>query len=398
MNTLNKSRQYIVVFVITAAAIVTYLLCHKVDMKQPIAFAQDKAVDLFIKSVVEESNDLQEDILFACEYNVQNIVILLLAKIWGNVWMGINCYYIMTFFLISFSMYHFTLKLRISNSIAIGLAVLTAFLPFHVDRGEGQMITSNFFMVPLFLEMFYELIYCMKTDVHKKNYFILVSLAAFIDLRLSIMVCIIFAILLLQRFDKEVAFRAVRYYIPLILFSIIVGIISPTLKTIDLETAKEEGLRILDLIEPMRYHVLDKLSNIRLDYDISFSAHGESGLNSMGLFFSIGFICMLLGLFLEWKNDRRIAWMGMLSLFVVVIAGVYGIGLVVDYFGIHVVYWNRMAIFIIVCSVATLGILFDNITQSFKKKFGKKGVLIGCIAINMIYILSFLELILRQNI
>lgn len=397
MNTVNKSRQYIVVFVVTAVAVMSYLFCHKVNMVQPIAFDQDKAIDLFIKSVVSEGNDLRTDILFTCEYNVQNIIMFLLVKIWGSAWMGINCYYIVTFFLISISMYHFLLKLDISASIAVGLAVLTAFLPFHVDRGEGQMVTSNFFLVPLFLEMFYELIYCKKTDDHKKGYLVLAFCTAFIDIRLSIMVCIIFAILLIQRCDKEVVLHVARYFIPLVLFSIIVGLISPSLKNINTDAAKAEGMRLLDLIEPMRYHVLTRLSDIRFDYDISFLTHGESGLNSMGFLFSIGFICMMFGVFFEWKKDRRIAWMGMISLFVVIIAGVYGIGLVFEYFKIHVTYWNRMAIFIIVCSVATLGILLDNMLRNLKEKFGKKAVSIGYIVINMIYLLGYFEFVLRQN-
>ena len=397
MNTVSKSRQYIVVFVITAIAVISYLLCHKVDMGQPIALDQDKAIDLFIKSAAIEGNELQTEIFFTCEYNVQNIIMFLLVKISGNVWKGINCYYIATFFLISIAMYHFMSNLDIPASIAVGLAVLTAFLPFHVDRGEGQMVTSNFFGVPLFLEMFYELIYCRRTDAHKKGYLILASFAAFIDIRLSIMVCILFAILLIQRYDKEVVLHAVKYLIPLFLFSIVVGIISPTLKNINTETAKEEGMRILDLIEPIRYHVLARLSDIRFDYDISFLAHGESGLNSMGILFSIGFICMMLGIFFEWENDRRIAWMGMISFTVVIIAGVYGIGLVFEYFRIHITYWNRMAIFIIVCSAATLGILLNNILQNLKEKFGKKAVSVAYIIVNMIYLLSFFEFILRQN-
>lgn len=397
MNAVNRSRQYIVVFVVTAVAVMSYLLCHKVDMVQPIAFDQDKAVDHFIRSAVSEGSNLQTDILYTCEYNVQNIIMFLLVKIWGNAWVGINCYYIVTFFLISISMYHFLLKLEMPASIAVGMAVLTTFLPFHVDRGEGQMVTSNFFLVPLFLEMLYELIYCKKTDDHRKGYLILASFAAFIDIRLSIMLCILFAILLLQRFDKEVVLHAVIYFIPLFLVTIIVGMISPSLKNINIDAAKVEGMRLLDLIEPMRYHVLTRLSDIRFDYDISFLTHGESGTNSMGFLFSIGFVCMMLRFFLDQEKDRRIAWMGMLSLFVVIIAGVHGVGLVFEYFKIYVTYWNRMAIFIIVCSVATLGILLKNMFGHLKEKLGRKAVSIGYIVINMIYLLEFFELILRQN-
>ncbi len=399
MKAISKSRQYVIIFAITALSVMIYLLCHKADMAQPISFDVDKAIDGFIDVAAMDAPVTAG--LKDCEYNIQNIAMLVLIKICSNIWIGINIYYLLTFFMISLSMYHFLQKMQIPVPIAMGIAVLTAFVPFHVDRGEGQMLTSNFFLAPLFIEMFYSLIYCHETNHeigYKKGYIVLVCLAPLIDVRISMMACILFVLLLLQRHDKKITKQSAWYFFLFFIITFIIGNVSMTLKAADIQMAKDEGMRILDMTEPMRYHVVGRLSNIRFDYDISFSANGESGLNSMGLLFVIGFVCLMFGLFFEWKKDRRIAWMGMISIFVIVIAGNYGMGLIFEYFGLHVTYWNRMAVFIIICSAAALGIVLGNLVAKVEKRFGHKAMTAGYVVMAMVFILGFFELILRQNL
>lgn len=397
MSIINKRKQYCIVFAVTVIAVIIYLFSHRVHMIQPIAIEMDKAVDNFIQlATVTEEWNMQGNVLSACEYNIQNIIMLLLIKICGNVWTGINIYYISTFFMISFSMYYFLRKLEISAQISIGLAVLAAFMPFHIDRGEGQMITSNFFLAPLFMSMFYDMIYCRKLIINK-GYMILVCLAPFIDIRISVMACIILCFLLIQRKDQELTRVALRFFLPFLLLCGFVCIFASTLKIADIQTAKQEGMRILDLVMPMRYHAIGRLSDIRLNYDITLSAHGESGLNSLGILFSFGFVCMMIGMFFEWKKDRRIAWMGMICIFVFLIAGICGLGSVLDYFGLHVIYWSRMAVFFVVCSIATIGIFIGNIYNNIGQKYGKRIQQINCMFIYMMFILEFFELIIRRN-
>lgn len=211
MSITNKRKQYIIVFVVTVVAVIIYLFSHHVHIVQPIAIEMDKAIDNFIQlTAITEEWNMQANVLSVCEYNIQNIIMLLLVKICGNVWAGINIYYIFTFFMISFSMYYFLTKLEVPIQISVGLAVLAAFMPFHIDRGEGQMITSNFFLAPLFMSMFYDWIYCRKLIASKK-YMILICLAPFIDIRISVMVCIIFCFLLIQRKDRELARFVLRF-------------------------------------------------------------------------------------------------------------------------------------------------------------------------------------------
>lgn len=397
MNTTSSKKQYIMVFAFTAAAVLIYLICHKFDLSQPISIDQDKAIDHFIRTTAMDDGGVRSGILGICEYNIQNIIMFLMIKVCGNAWAGINVYYILSFFMISLSMYYFLSKIGISGKFSVGLAVLAAFVPFHIDRGEGQMMTSNFFLAPLFMSMFYDLVYCKTTEVQCGGYMALVCMAPFVDVRLSAMAGILFIIFLIQRQDWEFTKYAARYLIPLLAFTGLVGIVSSTLAISDIETAKDEGTRILDMIMPMRYHIVGKFSDMRLEYDVLLSAHGESGLNSLGFLFSFGFVYVLFGLFFEWNRDRRVAWMGMIAVIVILISGVCGIGSVIEYFGINITYWSRMAIFIIVCSVAAIGILIGNCSNYIENRYGNRVLAVTRVMVYMMFVAEFFELILRQN-
>lgn len=384
------------VFVMTAAAVALYLFCHRFNVSQPVIINEDKAVDNFIRTTALDGNTGFKA-FGACEYNIQNMAMLLLIKVCGNAWAGINIYYIFTFFMISFSMYCFLEKLEIPAMVSVGLAVMAAFLPFHIDRGEGQMMTSNFFLAPLLLCLFYDVIYCQKLGAYSKKYIALVCLTPFFDIRISVMAVLLFIVFLIQLHDWEYTKHIAWYLILLLLFTGLAGIISPTMSGSDIGMAKEEGMRILDLIMPMRYHIIGRLSDMRLEYDILLSAHGESGLNSLGVLFSAGFVCMMFGLFFEWKKDRRIAWMGMISMMVILIAGICGVGSVIEYFGVNVTYWSRMAVFIAVCSVAVTGILLGNILKRMESRKGGKVLWAGYAAMYIVFAVEFFELILRRN-
>lgn len=397
MKITSNKKQYIMVLIITAAAVLVYLFCHKFNIFQPIAFQGDKPVDNFVSTIAVKSGSGQTGILQACEYNLQNVIMLLLVKICGNEWAGINIYYILTFFMISCSMYLFLSKLEIPAAVCAGLAVLAAFVPFHVDRGEGQMMTSNYFLAPLFMCMFYDMVYCKKTEERRKGYMALVCMAPFIDVRISIMAVLLMAVFLVQRHSRDFTRYMAGYLIPLTVLSGFAGIAASTLKVSDIELAKGEGMRILDMILPMRYHIVGFLSDKRLDFDVLLSAHGESGLNSLGVLFSAGFVCMMFCLFFEWKKDRRIAWMGMISMIVILISGICGIGSVIEYFGVNVTYWSRMAVFITTCSVAVTGMLIGNVYKYVEDRYGKKFSAAGCAVVYAVFAVEFFELILRQN-
>ena len=241
-----------------------------------------------------------------------SIVIFLLIKITGSVQLAFNLYYVISFFLVSLSVYFLLKKLNFTFVTSVFLSVLAMLLPFHTDRGQGQILTSNFFMVPIYFGMIYDLYFKKDTDIDLKRYMILLALAPIIDLRLSYMVIILMVVLGLSRMNLNTIKQTFICILPMLIFSIIISIMTND-KGIEMlsvmEQANSDGLRPLDMLVPVRYHVVGRLMNFRSDYDASFNANGESGLNSMGILLSIGFLYSLAILLLGKRNqDKLFAW------------------------------------------------------------------------------------------
>ncbi len=402
MKISDKVKQYCLVMAVTGIAVIIYMVCYGQGRNPLISIDANKSMDYFVRVLTANHGVIEVNILEACEYNLQSLVMFVLGTVFQNFWTGINVYYIGSFFMISAAMYWFLQKLEISLPIATGIAVLTAFLPFHVDRGEGQLITANFFLAPLLLGMLYDLIYQKQTENgYRKGYLLLVCIAPFVDVRISIMTILLFGVLILHRQDWYAAKHLLGYFLPLVILSIIEGALVSSLYVYQVEDslqmAQGEGLRLLDMLMPMRYHVIDRLSDLRLKYDIDFSVSGENGLNTMGFLFTIGFLWKMCSLFYGKKGDKRIAWLGWIDILVIVIANVQGLNLLLEYAGCHVIYWNRMGIFILVGAAATLAIMAERLKEWTQAHGGKAVITLGYVILLAAGIIGFLELLLRQE-
>lgn len=360
-----------------------------------ITLDMDKPVDGFVQRLIM-NGDMSGLSVFSCECNLQNIVILLLCRVAGCVEAGLNIYYLLSFAFIAASMYWFLQKLGMDHKLAVFGAVLAVLLPFHTDRGQGQMISSNFFMAPLFMGMFYDLFYlngnlfpsCSNDGTVKHGrsfYMVLAAAAPFIDLRLSFMALILMAVLCLAS-GRECAKGAAKYALLLLASSMLAGGLTGFFSVPDtgaaMKFAEENGLRPLDFVVPIRYHVWGRLMDFRVEYDVAFNASGESGLNTPGYFAAAGFLISTLGIFLGKKEHSSaqqgkshhalIRWTGFINLIIMIVSGVCGFNLIFEYMGIHVAYWDRMGIFMIVNAIAVAVIMFDKLCAFLKKYIGIK--------------------------
>ena len=84
-------------------------------------------------------------------------------------------------------MFWYVRKYQISLLNAVFVSVLTAFLPYHINRGEGQIITSTYFMVPIFLGIIHETIFQEENEKNKSVYTALMCISPLIDAKLSAM-------------------------------------------------------------------------------------------------------------------------------------------------------------------------------------------------------------------
>ena len=109
---------------------------------------------------------------------------------------------------------------------------------------------------------------------------------------------------------------------------------------------------------------------------------------------SVFFVISMIILFFCLHVNKRISWLAWGNVLVILLANVSGFNLLFEYVGIHIGYWNRMGIFIIVNTVAVMGILADKLRGSLSKRIH---VNIINIAYLLIGIMGFFELLLRQN-
>ena len=379
---------------LTAVSLSVYYILHQFQMRELWVYDADKAVDDFVRGIVQTGGTQAAFLGF----NLQNLVIFVLGRICGDAIFGMNLYYIMTFFMISGASYWCMKTMGISGRTALFISVLLSFVPFHIDRGQGQIITSSFFLVPVFLGLLYQIFFKENSTKLQIRTLVWMAAAPFIDWRLAVMLTLLMLVLTVHRNEGRFYRTAGIYTAVLLVFTLFAGFLSGMFAQVDvtenIRLAREEGLRVLDMILPLRYHVSDRLWNIRYAYDISFSVHGECGLNTQGMLISASFLYGLLVLFLGKKKDKRIQWLAWLSVVVILISVIGGFHLILEYLGINLVYWNRMGILIIVCSAVILGLMADQMRTRLSKRLPRPAV---DAAAALIAIAGLAELILRQN-
>ena len=379
---------------LTAVSLSVYYILHQFQMRELWVYDADKAVDDFVRGIVQTGGTQAAFLGF----NLQNLVIFVLGRICGDAIFGMNLYYIMTFFMISGASYWCMKTMGISGRTALFISVLLSFVPFHIDRGQGQIITSSFFLVPVFLGLLYQIFFKENSTKLQIRTLVWMAAAPFIDWRLAVMLTLLMLVLTVHRNEGRFYRTAGIYTAVLLVFTLFAGFLSGMFAQVDvtenIRLAREEGLRVLDMILPLRYHVSDRLWNIRYAYDISFSVHGECGLNTQGMLISAAFLYGLLVLFLGKKKDKRIQWLAWLSVVVILISVIGGFHLILEYLGINLVYWNRMGILIIVCSAVILGLMADQMRTRLSKRLPRPAV---DAAAALIAIAGLAELILRQN-
>ena len=343
----KRITQYAAVMLLTAVSLSVYYILHQFQMRELWVYDADKAVDDFVRGIVQTGGT--QAAFFG--FNLQNLVIFVLGRICGDAIFGMNLYYIMTFFMISGASYWCMKTMGISGRTALFISVLLSFVPFHIDRGQGQIITSSFFLVPVFLGLLYQIFFKENGTKLQIRTLVWMAAAPFIDWRLAVMITLLMLVLTVHRNEGRFYRTAGIYTAVLLVFTLFAGFLSGMFAQVDvtenIRLAREEGLRVLDMILPLRYHVSDRLWNIRYAYDISFSVHGECGLNTQGMLISAAFLYGLLVLFLGKKKDKRIQWLAWLSVVVILISVIGGFHLILEYLGINLGYWNRVGILII---------------------------------------------------
>ena len=397
----KRHKDYLELVIATICMTILYLVLSGFRLSELLPIDEGKAMDRFISDFIVSGTETDRGFFAVCQYNVQNMVIYLLSRITGNGIIGVNIYYILTFFAISFSSYWLLTKVGVSHTVSVFGAILLSILPYHTDRGVMQVITSSFFMVPVIMGIFYDIYFAEKEQKAEQRinriYLVVLLMLPWIDLNLTFMTSILIVMLCLQRHKKDTTYQSAVYGIPMLAEALAIYAIAymgtGTNLTAAVERAKEEGLRILDFIMPVRRHIYDRFFNLRYDYDIAFGANGESGLNTLGFLLSVCFVMGILVLLFGKKGNPLVKWLSWMNIVVILFANISGFGLLVEYVGIHVTFWNRMGIFIIVSSAVIMGIYADQIKTILQNKANK---VICNITFVFVAIVAILDVLLRH--
>ena len=151
MSDSRKYKAYIELIIATVCITILYLILRDFRLSELLPIDEGKAMDRFIADFIVSGTETDRGFFAVCQYNVQNMVIYLFSRITGNRIIGVNIYYILTFFAISFSSYWLLTKVGVSHAVSVFGAILLSVLPYHTDRGVMQVITSGFFMVPVIM-------------------------------------------------------------------------------------------------------------------------------------------------------------------------------------------------------------------------------------------------------
>lgn len=396
--TKGKRGKYTIVGIATICMTIIYLIYYRADVTRLISMNSDINVDLFVWKLINGA-EVEENIFAYCEYNFQNLFIYAMAKLFNDGIIALNVYYLLSFWGISLLMFMVLQKYKCSFMNSLFGAILLAFLPYHIERGQGQIVTSSFYVFIIFALIISELfIKCSneKIEVWKSVFLLLIP---WTDSKAAYMIEICMLVLCLCMSGKQNWKKNWFYEILLLVSCIMMTVLTKgrigTAIEERLMLASEEGMRILDMLVPVRYHVMDRFFNFRYTYDVTLDSTRECGFNSVGTLLAFFFIYSLFVLLLKEHKDNRIARMAWINVIIILISSIDGVGYLFEYFGCYVGYWNRMTIMIIINLVVIMVISMDKVQVWLQGIIGKN---ITYAIMGVIEVVAFLDIFLRHSL
>lgn len=334
------------------------------------------------------------------------MLIYIFSGIFNHYGTVLNLVYILGFYIVAWCCYWSLKQLKISQSAAVISSVLYTFLQYHFYRGEDHLALGFYWAVPLVSFVLITL-YNAESDMKfsfrsiiktpKLLYCSIISLLLgmwdLYYLVFSLILLIFVGILSLLR-QKNIS---VLYYtflwstfaitpaIPILLTSYFTSrsLVSSAYSERTIASIEYYGLRLSQLLLPIRHHRLSFLANIREQYDSTLNiGSNESTYASLGLIISLGFIFSLIYTFTvnRRKKSDIILCCGLLNILVFLISSIGGISSFIGMVSSAIRCYNRMSVFIAFFSTVVLCKTFDSFAQYFKRR-KKKYIWYGILSI-----------------
>lgn len=308
-----------------------------------------------------------------------------------------NLFIISTFFLNAFTMFIVLRKLRINLFIAVAIAYLFTFLPFHYFR-FGHTFYLGYFFIPLWI--YYLLLLHNKKplffkkridstkysfDYSKKNLgiiFILVLSSTWNFYYTFFFVFLIFFILISSylyhknRYHTYSAllvfsFAIAPFVLNMVPYKIYEHSYGKNLNVAQRNPIESEiyGLKITQLVFPVSNHHSEKMARLKEGYNQNTLLFNESQDSTLGLIASIGFILLIFVVFFQNSFPKTLGRLSQLNLFALLLSTVGGFGVVFAYLVTpQIRAYNRISVFIAALAFIALAIVINKTVNKSRHK------------------------------
>jgi len=308
-----------------------------------------------------------------------------------------NLFYISTYFLNAFVMYLVLRKLRINFFLAIAIAYLFTFLPFHYWR-LPHTFYAGYFFIPLWI--YYLLLLSNKKplffkksmeddkysfDCSKKNLGIIFVLI--LSSTWNFYYTFFFAFLIFFTLISSYMYHKNRYHIysALLVFSFAVvpfavnmlpykvyeNLYSKNLNVAQRNPIEAEtlGLRITSLVFPADFHRKSSMAEFKESYSKKSLLFNESSDSSLGLIGSLGFLILIFVAFFQSYFSKTLARLSQLNLFALLLSTVGGFGVVFAYLVTpQIRAYNRISVFIAALAFIAIALVINKVVKKSRHK------------------------------
>lgn len=411
-NLFQEISVYILVASLSGIILILSLRLWEADIGIPFRYDGDAVFNLMtIKTLIDNHWFLinpyigapfgMEAYDFPFDETITLLILKAIASL-SNHFFAHNLFYILTFPLTAVTSFFALKQIRISSKVALVTSLLYTFVPYHFLR-LGHLFLAAYYMIPLIVLIILSLwsdkpplISSADSDRIKFELFSRRSLLCILicivlgstGMYYSFFSCFLIAVtcvcVFLRKGDKRVVVSGgiliflissvlLTNLSPSLIYWMINGVNSEVAHRSPFQT-EEQGLKIIHLLLPVRENVFPLLRNLAEKYDdlfpYSFRIYSEPRFASLGIVGSIGFLLLILKIFLPQIRFRTEGFshyyyvFSTLNIAAVLYATVGGFGTA---FALLVSPQlrglNRISIFIAFFSLAAVALFLDKIQR-----------------------------------
>lgn len=271
--------------------------------------------------------------------NLQYLIMKFIGLFSGNYVVVMNAYYLLTFPLCMITAFMVLKSLKVNFFLSLSISLLYTFLPYHIIR-TGHLFLLGYYMVPLITLIILwvahkENFILTQTDKFKFRFtrnrylllgFLICILTGSTGAYYAFFSCFFLLVIGLVSFLNEKNVRKLLVSFILIFFigtSLLINI-SPSIyskltnpkengvSSRNFEAAETYGLKIAQLLLPTTNHNVEWIKEKKNEYNTKAPLVNENDTSSLGVIGSIGFLMLLLHLFM--RRTKRIEYNNTLSL------------------------------------------------------------------------------------